>query len=258
MTKMKMLARSWIWWPNLDTELEDMVRACEVCQSVRNSAQAVPVQPWPIATNAWERVHLDFAEVEGRSLLLMVDAYSKWLEVRVMHGTSALATVEAVRSSFAAYGLPSVVVTDNGPQFRSREFQHFLEQNGVKSLFTPPYHPQSNGAVERLVQTTKRGILKSQLEDERAGRTRSLQHRIDNFLFSYRTTPHSFTESAPCELFLGRKIRTRLSMLKPCRMKVWKNRKEKKISSRQMQEGVTAGTLRKAKRCMSVLFATKG
>lgn len=72
----------------------------------------------------------------------MVDTYSKWLEVKLMNTTTATAMVEAIRSVFAAYGLPRVVVvTDNGPQFRSHEFACFVKENGVSHLFTPPYHP---------------------------------------------------------------------------------------------------------------------
>lgn len=90
-----------------------------------------------------------------------------------------------------------------------------MKANGVKHTLTPPYHPQSNGAAERAVQTTKKALLKQLLDDKEKGNTRSLQHRIDNFVFSYRTTPHTFTGKTPAELFLRRKLRTRLSLLRP-------------------------------------------
>lgn len=217
--RVKMLARSWVWWPKMDDDLESLVKKCSVCQSVQKSAECVPLQPWPLASNIWERVHMDFADVEGTSLLIMVDTYSKWVEVKVMTSTTASHTVEAVRTCFAAYGLPVEAVTDNGPQFRSNEFKTFLSENGVRHVCSPPYHPQSNGAVERVVQSVKKGLLKARCEDEAKGRKRSLQHQIDNFLFAYRATPHTFTEKSPSEIFLRRHVRTRLSMLKPNSLK---------------------------------------
>lgn len=106
-------------------------------------------------SNPWDQVHLDFAEEKWKAFLVAIDTYSKWLEIKIMNVTTTSKTVEAMRSWFAAHGLPLEVVTDNGPQFRAAEFKEFLQANGVRHTLTPPYHPQSNGAVERLVQTTK-------------------------------------------------------------------------------------------------------
>ena len=214
-TKMKAVARAMVWWPSMDKALEDVAKRCGVCQSVVSIGQPAPLQPWRWCTYKWERVHLDFAEKEGKTWLLAVDSYSKWLEVKIMTSTTAQRTIETVREWFAAHGLPVEIVTDNGPQFRSKEFTDFLRSNGVKHTLTPPYHPQSNGAAERAVQTVKKSLLKQLLEDQQHNQKRSMQHRLDNFLFAYRTSPHTFTDKTPAELFLGRKLRTRLSLVKP-------------------------------------------
>lgn len=88
-------------------------------------------------------------------------------------------------------------VSDNGPPFTSAEFEQFLKNNGVRHILSPPYHPASNGAVERAVQTV------------------SPQHRLTRFLFTYRNTPHTVTERTPAEMLLKRQPRTRLSLVKP-------------------------------------------
>ncbi|XP_049512447.1 uncharacterized protein K02A2.6-like [Dermacentor silvarum] len=109
-----------------------------------------------------------------------------------MKSTTASKTVEKLRTVFAAFGLPEQIVTDNGPQFVSDEFAVFLRSNAVQHVKTPPYHPASNGAAERLVQTVKN--LVRQLRDERrSGQARTIQHRLDQLLLTYRNTPCSTT-----------------------------------------------------------------
>ena len=92
------------------------------------------VHPWVYPSSTWERVHADFAEIRGQSYLIMVDAYSKWIEVKEMgSNTTASKTIEDMRRLFSYHGLPQRLVTDNGPQFRSSEFQDFMKVNGKKT-----------------------------------------------------------------------------------------------------------------------------
>ncbi|PIK40595.1 hypothetical protein BSL78_22560 [Apostichopus japonicus] len=99
------------------------------------------------------------------------------------------------------------LVSDNGPQFRSEEFQNFLKSNGVDHTLTPPYHPATNGLAERNVQTFKNAFAKSSGE--------TLGHKVANVLFTLRNTPNTTTGKTPSELFLKRSPRTRLSLVKP-------------------------------------------
>ena len=141
--------------------------------------------------------------------MLIVDAHSKWPEILEMPSVTASKTIDELRKLFAAYGLPEQVVTDNGPQFVAEEFTLFLKQNGVKHLKCSPYHPSSNGAVERLVQSFKKSLKASESD----GRT--VSHRLSSFLFTYRSTPHASTKASPSELFLKRSLRTHLDLLLP-------------------------------------------
>ena len=72
-----------------------------------------------------------------------------------MKATTATRTIEELRTIFACWGLPEQIITDNRPQFTSEEFQRFVLSNGIKHSKTAPYHPKSNGAAERFVQTFK-------------------------------------------------------------------------------------------------------
>ena len=105
--------------------------------------------------------------------------------------------------------LPQQVVSDNGPQFTSELFAHFMAVNGVKHIRTSPYHPASNGAAERLVQTAKQG-LRSALR-----KGVSLDQALRAFLLRYRTTPQATTGVSPSVLMFGRNIRTQLDLLRP-------------------------------------------
>ena len=89
---------------------------------------------------------------------IVVDAHSKWPEVIQMSTTTSQSTMEVLRSLFSYYGLPEQIVLDNGAQFTSDEFAHFMKVNGIKHIRSAPYHPASNGLAERFVQTFKRAM----------------------------------------------------------------------------------------------------
>ena len=208
-SKMKALARSHVWWPKIDNDIENLVSACVACQSVKSAPPLTPLQPWPWPTRPFQRVHIDFAgPFCGKMFFLLVDAHSKWPEVVEMNRTTAVETIDVLRQWFAAHGLPEQLVSDNGPQFVSKEFKQFTSANGIKHTYSAPYHPATNGLVERFVQTFKQAMKAG------AGNGLSFQHRLSAFLLSYRTTPHTVTNVAPCQLFLKRALRAKLDLLR--------------------------------------------
>ena len=75
------------------------------------------------------------------------------MEVELVQSATAHATIEHLRMIFARFGLPEVMVTDNGTYFTSNEFQEFEQCNSIRHVCIVPYHPLSNGLAERAVQT---------------------------------------------------------------------------------------------------------
>lgn len=155
--RMKSLARMHAYWPLMDQQLENFVKQCGRCAAAAKQPVKTTLQSWPISTKPWERVHIDYAGPHtGNYFLVIVDAYSKFPEIFVTKSITAETTISILRGLFAHYGLPEVIVSDNGTQFTSQSFAMFCASNGVQHIFTPPYHPQSNGFVDTL----KRALLK--------------------------------------------------------------------------------------------------
>ena len=177
---MKATARSHVWWPEIDNDIEETARTCQQCHKTRKSPPVAPLSPWPWPTAPWQHIHMDFATHQSNHYLIVVDAHSKWPEViGPMKTTTAESTCNALCSIFARYGLPTQVVSDNGPPFSSSEYEEFLHQNGIHRILVSPYHPSSNGLAERFVQT-----FKYALEASASDPASSLQQRIQNFLLS--------------------------------------------------------------------------
>ena len=206
-TKMKALARSFVWWPGMNDDLESIVNECNQCQLTCHSPPQAPLHPWNFPASPWERLHADFAgPFLGQMYLIVVDAFSKWLEVVPLSSATSLNTVDSLRNIFATHGLPKMLVSDNGPQFTSSEFQAFMRNNGIKHICSSPYHPSTNGLAERAVQSFK---------EHMKCLSGSISQRLAAFLFWYRLTPHSTTGVAPAELLLRRRPISKLDLIKP-------------------------------------------
>lgn len=153
---MKSTARSYFWWPSVDKEIEHLTRNCQSCSKFNKNPAKVKLHQWAYPDGPGKRIHSDFCHLDGKSFLFITDQYSKWLEVyHASHGTNAKIVINFFRDYFARWGISEVLVTDNGSPFSSTEFYSFMRQNGVNHMFTPPYHPQSNGAAKNCVSVFK-------------------------------------------------------------------------------------------------------
>ncbi|KAL4009353.1 hypothetical protein ACER0C_003205 [Sarotherodon galilaeus] len=208
--KMKSLARSYVWWPGLDCEIENMAKSCTGCQQTLRQPQTAPVHAWEWPSAPWQRIHIDYAgPFMDQMFLVVVDAHSKWPEIFPVKHATAASTINSLRSLFARTGLPQQLVSDNGRQFTGEEFQCFLRSNGIRHITSAPHHPATNGQAERFIQSFKRSMKASRTEGK------PLQQKIDNFLLAYRNATHATTGHTPAMLFMGRNLRSRLDLLKP-------------------------------------------
>lgn len=156
--KMKLLARSYFWWPAIHKDLEKKSKLSNSCQETPKQPCPTQMHPWEFPYHPWIRIYVDYAAIQGQDVLIVVDAFSKWIEaVRVASATTT-STIIVLRRLFATHGIPETLVSDNGPKFVSEEFALFLSSNNITHIQTAPKHPSSNGLAERAVQTIKSGI----------------------------------------------------------------------------------------------------
>uniref|UniRef100_A0A914CW25 RNA-directed DNA polymerase n=1 Tax=Acrobeloides nanus TaxID=290746 RepID=A0A914CW25_9BILA len=208
--RMKALARSHVYWPDIDADIETTVKNCNNCAMAQKNPIKTELQSWPQTSAPWSRIHVDYAgPMNGFTYLVVVDSFSKWPEIFQTKSTTSKATIRLLRRLFASYGIPDVLVSDNGTQFTSNEFKSFVKSNGINHALTAPYHPQSNGQAERFVDILKRGLQK--LNDNN-----DVEENLQVLLATYRTTPsETLANRTPAEMFLRRKPKTTLDLLKP-------------------------------------------
>lgn len=104
---------------------------------------------------------MDFAgPFQGKMILVVIDSHSKWIEAYPTDSTTSAKVIELSRMLFAQFGLPEVLVTDNGPCFVSDEFETFLSNHGIQHVTSVQFHPATNGLAERAVQIVKKVLKK--------------------------------------------------------------------------------------------------
>ncbi|XP_055684257.1 uncharacterized protein K02A2.6-like [Lutzomyia longipalpis] len=208
MARMKAFARSYVFWPGLDADIERKVRNCTDCASAARSPVKAHLSSWPLSSAPWQRIHLDYAKFKGDNFLLVVDSYSKWPEIYKMSSTTSTQTISKLTEIFSRHGLPEIIVSDNGTQFVSAEFTNFCQSNGIEHIRTCPYSPSSNGQCERLVDTLKRSLEKQ--------KSHNVDAALQKFLANYRVTPNENAPQgkSPSEIMYGRKVRTIFDLLK--------------------------------------------
>lgn len=194
------LAKSLVYWPNLNSDIINLVDNCEICLKHRVSNAKEPLMPHEILPLPWQKIGIDLFEFQRKVYMLVVDYYSKYIEIALLNsGFSSKKLTTELKSIFARHGIPKILVSDNGPPFSSSEFNYFCKTWNIEHVLSSPYTPRSNGLAERSVQTIKRLLKKS------------LESNSDPYiaLLNYRSTPN-FTSYSPAELLMNRKLRTKI------------------------------------------------
>ena len=147
------------------------INRCRPLPSAYGLRRALQIQPpkpanhpWMLPERPWSRVHVDHAINFLRSnWLVLIDAYSKYPCIHPTTSTSTKSSTELWSKILLIFGYLHTIVSDNATSFSSEEFQAWCREMGITHLTGAPYHPATNGAAERLVQTFKQALCKSSL-----------------------------------------------------------------------------------------------
>ncbi|UYV65033.1 K02A2.6-like, partial [Cordylochernes scorpioides] len=191
------LAKRSIYWPGMNKEIEELINNCSICQQTSRANPKEPMLPHQVPDYPWQKVGIDIFQLESSKYLLIVDYFSKYPEIYQLQDMTTDTIIRRLKRTFSNFGIPETLVSDNGPPFFSKEFQNFTRTWNIVHVTSSPYHAQSNGMVERTVQTLKKLI-------KRCG-----EESTDPYLalLNLRNTPHNNLPS-PAQILMSRNLRS--------------------------------------------------
>ncbi len=214
-------AKQTVWWPGINKGIQKMSEGCSFCISQKTKQRSEPLQTTPLPDRPWQCVAANLCEHKNQQFLVVVDYYFRYLEIVHLPKTRSTDVTAKLKSIFARFGVPEVLVTDNGPQFSSLEFRCFSQIYDFTHFTSSPHFPQSNGEAEHAVQTAK-CILKQ--DDPLLA------------LMSYRAATSGTTGYSPAQLMMGRPIRTCLPSLPGNLMPAWPNPDEFRMTNNKTRK----------------------
>lgn len=207
---MKLRLRAKCWWPKLDQEVKKFVSKCFDCALVSAPTNPEPMTRRELPSNAWQDIAIDFLGPLPTTeyLLVIVDYYSRYLEIEVMKKITSEATIERLDRIFTRLGYPRTITLDDAKQFISATFPEYCVNKGIHLNNVSPYWPQANGQVERQNRTL---LKRLQIGHQKTGNWKS---ELNDFLMMYYTTPHTITGKTPTEMLMNRTIRSKVPSIK--------------------------------------------
>ena len=155
-------ARQVMFWPALDAEITDMISKCSACIENQAYQQKERLIFHEIPTEPWFKVGMDLFSFRNKSYLVVVGYYSNYIEVcHLYHQTKSPDVISHVKAIFACFGIPRVVISDNGPQFSSTDFKNFAKSWDFEHKTSSPDYPKANGTAESAVKAVKRIFKKA-------------------------------------------------------------------------------------------------
>ncbi|XP_044173493.1 uncharacterized protein K02A2.6-like [Acropora millepora] len=186
--------RESLYWPRMTVELKEYIQHCGVCLTHRNEQGKEPL------AHCGPLYAADLCQLEGRTLLVISYYYSNFIEVTCVTSITARSIIKELKAVFARFGIPDILVRDNGPQFVSSEFSVFPRTSEFKHVTSSPTYAQSNGKAENSVKTVKHLLKKC----KDSGHSEYLA------LLDWQNTPTSGIGTSPAQRLMGRGCKTLL------------------------------------------------
>ena len=202
-------------WPGMWSQVKGFVRTCSGCQKGARLVNAkAPLQPLPSVSEPFQKVAFDIVGPLPRTtsgykyLLTAMCLYTKFPEAIPLKRIDNLSVLNAMMEIFSRYGMPKELLTDQGSVFTSSLTRHMCKTFEVHKIRTSPYHPQSDGALERWHACLKGMLKKAEVN------LKDWDQQLKYILFAYRDTPHCVTGFSPFSLMFGRDVKGPLEFLK--------------------------------------------
>ena len=154
-------ARQSVYWPGINHEIEDLVSRCSLCSAHRNKQQKEPLIEHEIPDAPWTKVASDLFTLCGHDYVIVTDYFSKFVEIERLPDKSSPTVINKIKKIFSRHGIPKELCTDNGPEYSAACFKRFTKEWDFKHTTSSPHFSQSNGFVERAIQTVKKSLLKA-------------------------------------------------------------------------------------------------
>ncbi|CAF1168314.1 unnamed protein product [Rotaria sp. Silwood1] len=196
------------WWPRMRHTIQQHVRACIPCQQYNVSRQRPPghLHPVPPTAVPFSIIGMDYcgpfvtSSNDNKYVLVVTDLFTRFVTaIALPSNTAAITALTLFRYIFCKYGVCSTLITDQGTHFNNQlmnAFQHLL---GYNHIFSTPYHPQSNGIVERFNASMVVQVSKLQQQHHN-----NWDDYLDAVVFAYNISQHKTTQFSPFELLFGR------------------------------------------------------
>ncbi|KAH9267454.1 hypothetical protein BASA83_009993 [Batrachochytrium salamandrivorans] len=195
------------WWPSMKKDLKDFIARCPECQLDRSSSgihAPLPIRPVPPVALPFERWGIDFygpmAETKSgnKYLITCIDYATRWVLAKPVKEMTESAVSAFLYELMMTYGAPFEIISDRGKSFLAEGIDLFERENKIRHLATTPYHPQTNGMVERM-----HAMLGHGLTTLVHGKRDRWDEYLPQVLLALRTRTHSVTGFSPFFLLFG-------------------------------------------------------
>ena len=217
-----------VYWPRITADIEKTRQSCTSCERhTPTQAQLPPVSELASPEFPFQMTVTDYCAVKGKTWLVVADRFSGWVSLFYYEKeATARDLVNKMKQIFTTFGVAEHFSSDEGPQFRAREFQQFLAQYGVEHRVSSAYFPHSNLRAEAAVKSAKRLI-----RDNTSSSGIPDWDKINRALLNHRNTPDPEWKLSPAQLIFGRPVRDFL----PIKMNMY-NPAEVWITDRETRE----------------------
>ena len=202
------------YWDQMYRDIQEYVKTCETCQKRQKGRRKEPLHPIQIG-RAFERVGIDLVgplpltAQNNRYIIVATDYLTRWPEARAVPDAGANTLAKFIfEEIICRHGTPKIILSDQGRNFISETIRILCEKFLIKHKFSSPYHPQTNGMVERLNRTLCESLAKVKEDDD-------WDLHIPAVLLAYRTKRHATTGYTPFQLVYGRQATLPIEALIP-------------------------------------------